>query len=89
MTLMRPAWRWLSLVFASAALGAACSNTDRGPNLESTASYPPLEPDCFCSESLDGAMSIRDGAPDGCTLSDGATICNVFVLPPMPTEGGM
>ncbi len=86
---MRPAWRWVVLVFAGAAVGAACSNSSQAPALEETAAYPPIPAYCPCTKSLDGAVSILDGADDGCILSDGATICNVAVLPPMPREGGM
>jgi hypothetical protein len=86
MRLMRPACRWVVLVFASAALGAACSNSDHGPDLESTTPYPPAY--CPCTKGLDGAVSILDGGPDGCILDDGGGLC-IVILPPPPSEGGM
>jgi hypothetical protein len=78
----RPWHLWRALVFAGAALGAACSNSGQR-NVEETHSYPPLNYCPFC-KSPDGAVSILPEAPDGCILDlDAGSIC---VLPPQPAE---
>jgi len=65
---MRPAWpRWVALVLASAAMGAACSNSSQAPAFEETSSYPPLLVPCPCEISQDGAVSFFDAAPDSCS----------------------
>jgi hypothetical protein len=87
MRLMRHAWhRWVALVFASAALGAACSNSSRGQSWEDPTPAPII---CSCIKNADGSVSILDGPDAGCDLDAGCYV--VPVLPPPPSaspEGG-
>jgi len=102
MRLMRHGWhRWVAPVFAfaSAALGAACSNSSSGgQGWEEPQSHPPPV-DCSICTSPDGAILSPDGAvatlnvaPDGAILDlDAGAICVApfpCVIPPAPVEAG-
>jgi hypothetical protein len=74
------------LVFASAAVGAACSNSSQGQESEETTAVIPFL--CNCISNPDGSVSIvLDGSPDGCDRNAGCAVPPPVVLPPPPVVG--